>query len=112
MIRDHLEDFKERTNMIIMFTDAYDILFYKNQSNILKLFKESNANIVFGAEEFLTPEIESRNNYPKVGKMGKLHFCSRTLEVGRSKFLSALRFYVFSFLLLQSSLSYLNFSFL
>ena len=71
MIRDYLEDFKDRDDQIVMFTDAYDILFYKNKSEIFGLFMEFNANIVFGAEEFLTPVIEARQKYPKVGKKGR-----------------------------------------
>ena len=67
----YLEDFKDRDDLIIMFTDAYDILFYKNKSEIISLFMEFNANVVFGAEEFLTPIIEGRQKYPKVGKKGK-----------------------------------------
>ena len=70
-IRNYLEDFKDRDDLIIMFADSYDILFYKNKSEIFGLFMEFNANIVFGAEEFLTPEIEERKGYPKVGKKGR-----------------------------------------
>ena len=70
-IRNYLEDFKDRDDQIVMFTDAYDILFYKNKSEIISLFMEFNANVVFGAEEFLTPIIEGRQKYPKVGKKGK-----------------------------------------
>ena len=54
-----------------MFTDAYDVLFFKDEWEILKLFKKFNANIVFGAEQFLTPEIDEIDRYPKAGKGGK-----------------------------------------
>ena len=54
-----------------MFTDAYDVLFFKNRIEILKLFKKFNANIVFGAEQFLTPEIDEIHRYPRAGKGGE-----------------------------------------
>ena len=50
-----------------MFTDAYDVKIFKNESTILETFKEFKANVVFGAEFFCNPNRKQcQESYPLI----------------------------------------------
>ena len=55
-IREELEKIKNNSNLIVMFTDAYDVIVHQNPKTIISRFKDLNANVVFGAEYFCNPD--------------------------------------------------------
>ena len=60
-------------NTIVMFNDAYDVLLFKGENDILKSFMNFKARIVFGAEIFCTPNEDLSSKYPSLGdNLGKL----------------------------------------
>uniref|UniRef100_A0A1I8A415 TauD domain-containing protein n=1 Tax=Steinernema glaseri TaxID=37863 RepID=A0A1I8A415_9BILA len=67
ILRDSLKSYKDK-NAIIMFVDAYDVVFNANADIILdRFFHEfDGARIVFGAEGFCWPDKELAIKYPLV----------------------------------------------
>ncbi|CAL8072484.1 unnamed protein product [Orchesella dallaii] len=79
-------------DLIVMFTDSYDVLFLGDGEQILKQFKMSNARILFGAEGFCWPDESLANDYPEVhrGKRylnsgGFIGYASSILKLLKSK---------------------------
>lgn len=56
LLRKELENHKDDTEKIIMFTDAYDVLFNADEEKILEQFRQFNARVVFSAEGFCWPD--------------------------------------------------------
>ena len=56
MLRKEMESHKDDPEKIIMFTDAYDVLFNADQEKILEQFLQFNARVVFSAEGFCWPD--------------------------------------------------------
>ena len=61
-----MEEYKDKENLILMFTDAYDVIFNGNSEAILEAFHSFKANIIFGAEHFCWPRSDLAEEYPKV----------------------------------------------
>jgi len=66
MMRQALESYKDDPEMIILFTDAYDVLFNANRQQILEQFNKFNARVVFSAEGFCWPDAHLASEYPEV----------------------------------------------
>ena len=71
-IKKELQKVKDQENLIIMFTDAYDVLIYDDASNIVEAFKKFDANVVFGTEYFCTPDQDLEKEYPEVESKGTI----------------------------------------
>lgn len=70
-----LEEYKNDKDRIILFTDAYDVVFLGSLDEIVKRFKQTNARILFGAEGYCWPKEELKSKYPEV-KKGKRYLNS------------------------------------
>jgi len=66
IMRKALESYKDDAEMIIMFTDSYDVLFNANQQQILEKFHQFEARVVFSAEGFCWPDDQLASEYPPV----------------------------------------------
>jgi hypothetical protein len=58
IIRPELND-----NDIVLFTDAYDVIYCGNQTEIIKRYLEFNKPIVFGCETTCNPDPKQEKNY-------------------------------------------------
>ena len=76
LIHQKLESLKEKGYLVVMFTDAYDILIFDNEQQILKTFKSFDARIVFGAEYYCNPVKSIAERFP-------------ILEEGQKRFLNS-----------------------
>ena len=63
IMRKALESYKDDAEMIIMFTDSYDVLFNANQQQILEKFHQFEARVVFSAEGFCWPDDQLASEY-------------------------------------------------
>ena len=61
-----LKNSEDPDNLIVMFTDSYDVLLLESKDEILKKFKEFNAKVVFGAEPYCRPDKQLEDQYPNV----------------------------------------------
>ena len=66
LLKEEMKQFKDKEDMLIMFTDSYDVLLLGNQHSIISTFKKFDANVVFGAENFCWPDKGLKDKYPEV----------------------------------------------
>ena len=66
MFKDEMKMYKDREDLIIMFTDSYDVVFLAEPEAILSEFYKMNANVVFGAEAFCWPDEKLKSSYPSI----------------------------------------------
>ncbi|XP_064610381.1 procollagen-lysine,2-oxoglutarate 5-dioxygenase 1-like isoform X2 [Liolophura sinensis] len=66
LLRKGLEEYKDRSDLIIMFVDSYDLIFLNGAKEILDKFKKLNSRVVFSAEGFCWPDANLMNKYPVV----------------------------------------------
>ncbi|XP_037038309.1 procollagen-lysine,2-oxoglutarate 5-dioxygenase isoform X2 [Bradysia coprophila] len=55
------------TKTIILFTDSYDVVYTASLDTIVKKFKNTGANVLFGAEPYCWPDETVDHLYPSVG---------------------------------------------
>lgn len=63
LLREELEKHKDEKERIIMFTDAYDVVFNGDKEQILARFRESGARVLFSAEGFCWPDSSLASQY-------------------------------------------------
>ncbi|XP_059089131.1 multifunctional procollagen lysine hydroxylase and glycosyltransferase LH3-like isoform X1 [Tigriopus californicus] len=68
LLKKELEEYKEKEDLIILFTDSYDVIIAGEADEIVEKFKSFDAKIVFGAEDFCWPKTELKNQYPAIEK--------------------------------------------
>jgi len=66
LLKEELEKHKDDKDKIIMFTDAYDVLFNAGPELILEKFKAFDARVLFSAEGFCWPDKQLASKYPPV----------------------------------------------
>ncbi|KAJ8961211.1 hypothetical protein NQ318_008894 [Aromia moschata] len=77
LLKEALIPYRDETDKIVLFTDAYDVIFVNNLNEILQKFQKTNARVLFGAEPFCWPDPELAPKYPEV-KEGKRFLNSGT----------------------------------
>ena len=76
LLKEEVKHFKDKDDLIIMFTDSYDVLLLGNQESILNTFHKFDANVVFGAEPFCWPDASLKEQYPEVSEGEKRYLNS------------------------------------
>ena len=71
MLKDAIEKIKDEKDLIVFFTDSYDVILYQTASQIVKKFKKFNARVVFGAEYFCAPNERMAEKFPNVEENDK-----------------------------------------
>ncbi|VDK19569.1 unnamed protein product [Anisakis simplex] len=68
ILRESLEEYKDREDAIVLFVDAYDVVFNAGEEEILAKFDEIyyKYRVVFSAEPFCWPRKELAPEYPTV----------------------------------------------
>ena len=64
LVKHELEMVKNRQDILVMFTDAYDVITFGNSTKIIDIFQSFEANVVFGAEYFCFPDKFLQNQFP------------------------------------------------
>ncbi|XP_052126964.1 procollagen-lysine,2-oxoglutarate 5-dioxygenase 1 [Frankliniella occidentalis] len=68
LLKEELEQYKNDSNKIILFTDAFDVVILANADKISKQFRSLDGRIVFSAEGFCWPDESLASNYPTVAR--------------------------------------------
>lgn len=76
LLKEGLKEFQYREDLIIMFTDSYDVVLTGGASDILEKFHKLNARVVFSAEGFCWPDKNLAEKYPEVKVHEKRYLCS------------------------------------
>ncbi|KAM8709351.1 hypothetical protein ACLKA7_016201 [Drosophila subpalustris] len=66
LLREAIESLKDAQDVIILFTDSYDVIITATLEEIVEKFKESGAKLLFSAEKFCWPDKSLANKYPEV----------------------------------------------
>ena len=66
LFKAEMETYKDREDLIIMFTDSYDVVLLAEPETILAEFYKMKANVVFGAEPFCWPDSSLKDSYPAI----------------------------------------------
>ena len=82
LLKKELEEYKDNDNLLILFTDSYDVIVSGDKAEFLEKFKSFGAKIVFGAEDFCWPDAGLTDKYPEVS--GKKTTMRRLREVQKS----------------------------
>lgn len=85
ILKKALKKYENDSNKILLFTDAYDVIFQNNAQKILEKFYKLDAKIVISAEDLLWPDLSLEPEFPildpkkspaKNGHPGKRFLCS------------------------------------
>lgn len=68
LLKEALKQYEADDNKIILFTDAYDVIFLGKLSEIINRFKATGAKVLFGAEPYCWPNVDLAKEYPEVEK--------------------------------------------
>ncbi|XP_022258413.1 procollagen-lysine,2-oxoglutarate 5-dioxygenase 2-like, partial [Limulus polyphemus] len=68
LLRNEMEKHKDKDDLVILFTDSYDVIFTDGPQEILKKFYKSKAKVLFSAEGFCWPDESLAKLYPKPEK--------------------------------------------
>ena len=66
IFKEKLSEWKDESDTVIMFTDAYDVILTTTADKILEKFLEFECKIVFAAEPYLWPDLGLERYYPKI----------------------------------------------
>lgn len=67
LLKNALDEMEISDDMVILFTDSYDVIIDGDANEILERFNSFDANIVFSAEKMCWPDTSLYDKYPAVG---------------------------------------------
>ncbi|XP_052759652.1 multifunctional procollagen lysine hydroxylase and glycosyltransferase LH3-like isoform X2 [Mya arenaria] len=76
ILKKELEKYKDQEDLIIMFTDSYDVVLTAGKDEIIEKFRKFDARVVFSAEGFCWPDKSLYDQYPEVKINEKRFLCS------------------------------------
>ncbi|OCT80922.1 procollagen-lysine,2-oxoglutarate 5-dioxygenase 2 isoform X1 [Xenopus laevis] len=66
LLKETLESLEEQDDLVILFTDSYDVIFAGGPEEVLLKFQQSNHKVVFAAEGLIWPDKRLADKYPVV----------------------------------------------
>lgn len=66
LLKSAVEPYKDDKEKIVLYTDAYDVIFLTDLNEIVEKFKTFDARVLFGAEGICTPKEELAALYPAI----------------------------------------------
>uniref|UniRef100_A0A0D9S8L2 Procollagen-lysine,2-oxoglutarate 5-dioxygenase 1 n=1 Tax=Chlorocebus sabaeus TaxID=60711 RepID=A0A0D9S8L2_CHLSB len=66
LLKKALEKHTDKEDLVILFTDSYDVLFASGPRELLKKFRQARSQVVFSAEELIYPDRRLEAKYPVV----------------------------------------------
>ncbi|KAM3932213.1 procollagen-lysine,2-oxoglutarate 5-dioxygenase 2 isoform 2-T2 [Leptodactylus fuscus] len=66
LLKEALESIADQEDLIVLFTDSYDVIFAGGPEELLKKFQQSNHKVVFAAEALVWPDKRLADKYPVV----------------------------------------------
>ncbi|XP_044301321.1 procollagen-lysine,2-oxoglutarate 5-dioxygenase 1 [Varanus komodoensis] len=66
LLKSALEEYADEEDLVILFTDSYDVIFASRPAELLKKFRQAKAKIVFSSETFIYPDRRLEAKYPQV----------------------------------------------
>ncbi|XP_018425244.1 PREDICTED: procollagen-lysine,2-oxoglutarate 5-dioxygenase 2 [Nanorana parkeri] len=66
LLKEALESLNDQEDLIVLFTDSYDVIFSGGPEELLKKFHQTKHKVVFAAEAFVWPDKRLADKYPVV----------------------------------------------
>ncbi|XP_072607279.1 procollagen-lysine,2-oxoglutarate 5-dioxygenase 1 isoform X1 [Vulpes vulpes] len=66
LLKKALEKHADKEDLVILFTDSYDVVFASGPRELLKKFRQARGQVVFSAEELIYPDRRLEAKYPAV----------------------------------------------
>ncbi|XP_038602290.1 procollagen-lysine,2-oxoglutarate 5-dioxygenase 1 [Tachyglossus aculeatus] len=88
LLKSALEKHADKEDLVILFTDSYDVVFASGPKELLKKFKQAKSRVVFSAEQLIYPDRRLEAKYPTM-RDGK-RFLSSGAFIGYAPNLSKL----------------------
>uniref|UniRef100_A0A669QQT3 Procollagen-lysine,2-oxoglutarate 5-dioxygenase 1 n=1 Tax=Phasianus colchicus TaxID=9054 RepID=A0A669QQT3_PHACC len=66
LLKSALKQHADKEDLIILFTESYDVLFASGPTELLKKFKQAKSKVVFSAENYIYPDRKLEAKYPTV----------------------------------------------
>uniref|UniRef100_A0A7D9N0H0 Procollagen-lysine,2-oxoglutarate 5-dioxygenase 1 n=1 Tax=Xenopus tropicalis TaxID=8364 RepID=A0A7D9N0H0_XENTR len=63
-----LEPYADKEDLVILFTESYDVIFASGPGELLKKFRQAKSKVVFSAESVAYPDRHLESKYPAVGE--------------------------------------------
>ncbi|CAD5125250.1 DgyrCDS13492 [Dimorphilus gyrociliatus] len=68
LLKKGLKDIKDREDLLVLFTDSYDVIFTNDKSKLLNSYSKKKCNVLFSAEDYCWPDKSLSSSYPIVSK--------------------------------------------
>lgn len=66
LLKSALEPLPDKENLIVLFTESYDVIFASGPAELLKKFKQAKCRVLFSAETLVYPDRKLDAKYPQV----------------------------------------------
>ncbi|XP_072428108.1 procollagen-lysine,2-oxoglutarate 5-dioxygenase 2 isoform X2 [Chiloscyllium punctatum] len=66
LLKEEMQNHADRDDLVVLFTDSYDVLFASGPEELLNKFQQFNHKVVFAAEGLIWPDNRLADKYPKV----------------------------------------------
>ncbi|KAL7976026.1 hypothetical protein Chor_014983, partial [Crotalus horridus] len=66
LLKSALEAYADKEDLVILFTDSYDVLFASGPAEALKKFKQAKSKVLFSSETLIYPDRRLEAKYPPV----------------------------------------------
>uniref|UniRef100_H3A9R4 Procollagen-lysine,2-oxoglutarate 5-dioxygenase 1 n=1 Tax=Latimeria chalumnae TaxID=7897 RepID=H3A9R4_LATCH len=66
LLKSALEEYADKEDSVILFTESYDVIFASSPMELLKKFQQTRSRVVFSAETLIYPERRLEVKYPPV----------------------------------------------
>ncbi|XP_067851129.1 procollagen-lysine,2-oxoglutarate 5-dioxygenase 2 isoform X2 [Heptranchias perlo] len=66
LLKEEMQNHADRDDLVVLFTDGYDVLFASGPEELLNKFQQFNHKVVFAAEGLIWPDNRLADKYPNV----------------------------------------------
>ncbi|XP_061456626.1 procollagen-lysine,2-oxoglutarate 5-dioxygenase 1 [Rhineura floridana] len=66
LLKSALEDYTEKEDLVILFTESYDVIFASGPTELLKKFRQAKSKVIFSSETLIYPDRRLEAKYPQV----------------------------------------------
>ncbi|XP_063001547.1 procollagen-lysine,2-oxoglutarate 5-dioxygenase 1 [Elgaria multicarinata webbii] len=66
LLKSALEEYADKEDLVILFTESYDVIFASGPAELLKKFRQAKSKVVFSSETLIYPDRRLETKYPQV----------------------------------------------
>ncbi|XP_053136660.1 procollagen-lysine,2-oxoglutarate 5-dioxygenase 1 [Hemicordylus capensis] len=66
LLKSALEEYADKEDLVILFTESYDVIFASGPTELLKKFRQAKSKVIFSSETLIYPDRRLEAKYPQV----------------------------------------------